>query len=184
MSGLRTRRADLSRLRHGESGTTVAQIFPTAVVRRMDADSMTRKDAYRETLRRFPRRQDRYSRRHANDRERPALSKRDARRYHQRRSGLASAGFPRRRAHVPISHPGRRSRRPRRDRGRSFRANVHTVHPSIQFARHHDFAGYFQQELEFANAAIFRLSSTRSSITVRSAHEGRAQFSRKHSPAA
>ncbi len=31
--------------------STVAQIFPKAVVRRMDADSMTRKEAYRETLR-------------------------------------------------------------------------------------------------------------------------------------
>ncbi len=31
----------------------VSQIFPTAVVRRMDADSMTRKDAYRDTLRSF-----------------------------------------------------------------------------------------------------------------------------------
>src|SRR5438309_5890158 len=31
----------------------VAQIFPKATVRRMDADSMTRKEAYRETLRNF-----------------------------------------------------------------------------------------------------------------------------------
>src|SRR5438132_5354842 len=33
--------------------STVAQIFPKAVVRRMDADSMTRKEAYREALRNF-----------------------------------------------------------------------------------------------------------------------------------
>ena len=33
--------------------STVAQIFPKAVVRRMDADSMTRKEAYRETLQNF-----------------------------------------------------------------------------------------------------------------------------------
>src|SRR5204862_5413942 len=33
--------------------STVAQIFPTAIVRRMDADSMTRKDAYRDTLHAF-----------------------------------------------------------------------------------------------------------------------------------
>src|SRR5438093_3412141 len=33
--------------------STVAQIFPKATVRRMDADSMTRKEAYRETLRNF-----------------------------------------------------------------------------------------------------------------------------------
>ena len=35
--------------------SNVAQIFPKAVVRRMDADSMTRKEAYRETLARFSR---------------------------------------------------------------------------------------------------------------------------------
>src|SRR6266704_2458438 len=33
--------------------STVAYIFPKATVRRMDADSMTRKEAYRETLRNF-----------------------------------------------------------------------------------------------------------------------------------
>src|SRR5437016_8258605 len=33
--------------------STVAHIFPKATVRRMDADSMTRKEAYRETLRSF-----------------------------------------------------------------------------------------------------------------------------------
>src|SRR5207237_8927564 len=33
--------------------STVSQFFPKATVRRMDADSMTRKDAYRETLRNF-----------------------------------------------------------------------------------------------------------------------------------
>src|SRR5262249_24019898 len=33
--------------------STVAQIFPKAVVRRMDADSMTRKEAYRDSLRNF-----------------------------------------------------------------------------------------------------------------------------------
>jgi primosomal protein N' (replication factor Y) len=31
----------------------VAQLFPRAVVQRMDADSMTRKDAFRDTLRAF-----------------------------------------------------------------------------------------------------------------------------------
>src|SRR5207244_6249054 len=33
--------------------STVSHIFPKATVRRMDADSMTRKEAYRETLRSF-----------------------------------------------------------------------------------------------------------------------------------
>ena len=49
--------------------------------------------------------------------------------------------------------------------------------PSIQFARHHDFAGYFQQELEFRERCDFPPFKHAILITVRSAHEGRAKFS-------
>ena len=49
--------------------------------------------------------------------------------------------------------------------------------PSIQFARHHDFAGYFQQELEFRERCDFPPFKHAVLITVRSAHETRAQFS-------
>ena len=49
--------------------------------------------------------------------------------------------------------------------------------PSIQFARHHDFAGYFQQELEFRERCDFPPFKHAILITVRSAHEERAKFS-------
>ncbi len=49
--------------------------------------------------------------------------------------------------------------------------------PSIQFARHHDFAGYFQQELEFRERCDFPPFKHAVLITVRSAHEVRAKFS-------
>ena len=49
--------------------------------------------------------------------------------------------------------------------------------PSIQFARHHDFAGYFQQELEFRERCDFPPYKHAVLITVRSAHEGRARLS-------
>jgi len=49
--------------------------------------------------------------------------------------------------------------------------------PSIQFARHHDFAGYFQQELEFRERCDFPPFKHAILITVRSAHEGRAKLS-------
>ena len=49
--------------------------------------------------------------------------------------------------------------------------------PSIQFARHHDFAGYFQQELEFRERCDFPPFKHAVLITVRSAHEARAKFS-------
>ncbi len=71
--------------------STVSHFFPKANVRRMDADSMTRKEAYRDTLAKFSIRQDRHPRRHANDRERSAFSKRDPGWNHQRRPGAASS---------------------------------------------------------------------------------------------
>jgi primosomal protein N' (replication factor Y) len=49
--------------------------------------------------------------------------------------------------------------------------------PSIQFARHHDFAGYFQQELEFRERCDFPPYKHAILITVRSTHEERAKFS-------
>jgi primosomal protein N' (replication factor Y) len=49
--------------------------------------------------------------------------------------------------------------------------------PSIQFARHHDFAGYFQQELEFRERCDFPPFKHAILITVRSPHEGRAKLS-------
>ena len=49
--------------------------------------------------------------------------------------------------------------------------------PSIQFARHHDFPGYFQQELEFRERCDFPPFKHAILITVRSAHEARAKFS-------
>ena len=49
--------------------------------------------------------------------------------------------------------------------------------PSIQFARHHDFAGYFEQELEFRERCDFPPFKHAVLITIRSAHEARAKFS-------
>jgi primosomal protein N' (replication factor Y) len=49
--------------------------------------------------------------------------------------------------------------------------------PSIQFARHHDFAGYFEQELEFRERCDFPPFKHAILITVRSAHDGRARLS-------
>ena len=49
--------------------------------------------------------------------------------------------------------------------------------PSIQFARHHDFSGYFEQELEFRERCDFPPFKHAVLITVRSEHEARGKFS-------
>ena len=107
--------------------STVSQIFPKAVVRRMDADSMTRKEAYRETLRNFRTGKIDILVGTQMIAKGLAFSKCDAGRNHQRRSRPASARFSRRRTHVSASHTGRRTRRTRRNIGRSLCANLHAV---------------------------------------------------------
>jgi len=63
--------------------------------------------------------------------------------------------------------------------GVSLRANVHAVLAFDSFARHHDFAGYFQQELEFGNVRFSAVSNTRSRITVLPSRSARQFFFRE-----
>src|SRR5436190_5224420 len=155
----------------------VAHIFPQAVVRRMDADSMTRKDAYRETLHAF------------------RVGKIDilvgtqmiAKGLHFPNVtlvGIINADLA---LHMPDFRAGERTfqlltqvagRAGRGDTpGEVFVQTYTPFSPSIQFARHHDFAGYFQQELEFRERCDFPPFKHAVLITVRSEHEARAQFS-------
>jgi primosomal protein N' (replication factor Y) len=157
--------------------STVAQIFPKATVRRMDADSMTRKEAYRETLRNF------------------RVGKIDilvgtqmiAKGLHFPNVtlvGIINADLS---LHLPDFRAGERTFQlltqvaGRAGRGETpgevFVQTYTPFSPSIQFARHHDFAGYFQQELEFRERCDFPPFKHAILITVRSAHEGRAKLS-------
>ena len=53
-------------------------------------------------------------------------------------------------------------------------------HPSIAFARHHDFEGYAEQELEFRKQFHFPPYPHMAMIAVRSKHMERAEFSLKN----
>src|SRR6059058_1002023 len=155
----------------------VAHIFPNAVVRRMDADSMSRKDAYRETLHAF------------------RVGKIDilvgtqmiAKGLHFPNVtlvGIINADLA---LHLPDFRAGERTFQlltqvaGRAGRGETpgevFVQTYTPFSPSIQFARHHDFAGYFEQELEFRERCDFPPFKHAILITVRSAHEGRAKLS-------
>ncbi len=50
-------------------------------------------------------------------------------------------------------------------------------HPAIQFARHHDFPGFYEQELQFRQATKFPPFVHMVLITLRSASETHAGFS-------
>jgi primosomal protein N' (replication factor Y) len=156
---------------------TVSQIFPKAVVRRMDADSMTRKEAYRETLRNF----------RTGNIDILVGTQMIAKGLHFPNVtlvGIINADLA---LHLPDFRAGERTFQlltqvaGRAGRGETsgevFVQTYTPFSPSIQFARHHDFAGYFQQELEFRERCGFPPFKHAMLITVRSAHEGRAKLS-------
>jgi primosomal protein N' (replication factor Y) len=157
--------------------STVAQIFPKAVVRRMDADSMTRKEAYRETLRNF----------RTGKIDILVGTQMIAKGLHFPNVtlvGIINADLA---LHLPDFRAGERTFQlltqvaGRAGRGETpgevFVQTYTPFSPSSQLARHHDFSGYFQQELEFRERCDFPPFKHAILITVRSAHEGRAKLS-------
>src|SRR5437764_2382553 len=157
--------------------STVSQIFSKAVVRRMDADSMTRKEAYRETLRNF----------RTGKIDVLVGTQMIAKGLHFPNVtlvGIINADLS---LHLPDFRAGERTFQlltqvaGRAGRGETpgevFVQTYTPFSPSIQFARHHDLAGFFQQELEFRERCDFPPFKHAVLITVRSAHEGRAKLS-------
>ncbi|HEY2125007.1 MAG TPA: primosomal protein N' [Chthoniobacterales bacterium] len=157
--------------------STVTQAFPQAVVRRMDADSMSRKEAYRDTLRSF----------RAGKIDILVGTQMIAKGLHFPNVtlvGIINADLA---LHMPDFRAGERTFQlltqvaGRAGRGETpgevFVQTFTPFSPSIQFARHHDFAGYFQQEIEFRERCDFPPFKHAVLMTVRSAHGTRAQFS-------
>jgi len=157
--------------------STVSHLFPKANVHRMDADSMTRKEAYRETLRNF----------RTGKIDILVGTQMIAKGLHFPNVtlvGIINADLA---LHLPDFRAGERTFQlltqvaGRAGRGETagevFVQTYTPFSPSIQFARHHDFAGYFEQELEFRERCDFPPFKHAILITVRSAHEGRAKLS-------
>ncbi|HEY8835948.1 MAG TPA: primosomal protein N' [Chthoniobacterales bacterium] len=155
----------------------VTQIFPKATVRRMDADSMSRKDAYRETLQAF----------RSGKIDILVGTQMIAKGLHFPNVtlvGIINADLA---LHMPDFRAGERTFQlltqvaGRAGRGETpgevFVQTYTPFSPSIQFARHHDFAGYFEQELEFRERCDFPPFKHAVLITVRSPHEARAKLS-------
>lgn len=157
--------------------SAVAQMFPKAVVRRMDADSMTRKESYRETLMSF----------RTGKIDILVGTQMIAKGLHFPNVtlvGIINADLA---LHLPDFRAGERTFQlltqvaGRAGRGETpgevFVQTYTPFSPSIQFARHHDFAGYFEQELEFRERCDFPPFKHAILISVRSPHEGRAKLS-------
>jgi primosomal protein N' (replication factor Y) len=154
-----------------------AKLFPKAIVRRMDADMMQRREAYRETLGAF------------------RVGKIDilvgtqmiAKGLHFPNVtlvGIVNADLS---LHLPDFRAGERTfqlltqvagRCGRGDvEGEVFVQSFTPFSPSIQFARHHDFPGFWEQEIEFRKQWDYPPFTHMILVSVRSPHQARGEFS-------
>ena len=54
------------------------------------------------------------------------------------------------------------------------------VHPAIQFARHHDFVGFFEAEMEFREQLLYPPFTRAALLTIRGRNEDKVKFSANH----
>ncbi|MDP9291500.1 MAG: primosomal protein N', partial [Verrucomicrobiota bacterium] len=169
-------------IRYSGTGTekvedSVAKIFPHAVVRRMDADAMTRRDSYRETLGAF----------RAGKIDILVGTQMIAKGLHFPNVtlvGIINADLG---LHMPDFRAGERTfqlltqvsgRAGRGDvEGEVFVQSFTPFSPSIQFARHHDYQGFWEQESEFREKWQYPPFTHMVLVTVRSPHQVKASFS-------
>src|SRR5438067_3533625 len=143
----------------------------------MDADSMTRKDADRETLRNF----------RTGKIDILVGTQMIAKGLHFPNVtlvGIINADLA---LHLPDFRAGERTfQLLTQVAGRAGRGEVEgdvlvqtytPFHPAIQFARHHDFDGFWQQEIEFRKQSSFPPYTHMVLITIRSPNEMKARFS-------
>jgi primosomal protein N' (replication factor Y) len=170
------------KIRYSGTGTEkieehVARIFPSAVVRRMDADAMSRKEAYRETLGAF----------RAGKIDILIGTQMISKGLHFPNVTLVGIINADMGLHLPDFRAGERTfQLLTQVAGRAGRGEVegevfiqsHTpFHPAIQFARHHDFEGFWDQEIQFRKQWDYPPYTHMVLITVRSPHELKASFS-------
>ena len=159
---------------------TLARLFPHARVRRMDADTMKRKDDYRKTLGDF------------------RVGKTDilvgtqmiAKGLHFPNVTLVGIVYADLALHQPDFRAGERTfqlltqvagRAGRGDvEGEVFVQSFTPFHPAIQYARRHDFTGFYEQEMEFREQLKYPPASRAALLTLRGRNEDKVKFSAEH----
>ncbi|HSI11089.1 MAG TPA: primosomal protein N' [Chthoniobacter sp.] len=155
----------------------VSRLFPKAVVKRLDADVMQRRDAFRETLGAF----------RTGKIDILVGTQMIAKGLHFPNVtlvGIINADLG---LHIPDFRAGERTfqlltqvagRAGRGDvEGEVFVQSFTPFSPSIQHARHHDFDGFWEQEIEFRRQWEYPPFSHMVLIIIRSAHQQRGSFS-------
>jgi len=155
----------------------VQKIFPKAVVRRLDADVLQRKEAFRETLSAF----------RTGKIDVLVGTQMIAKGLHFPNVtlvGIINADLG---LHIPDYRAGERTfqlltqvagRAGRGDvEGEVFVQSYTPFSPAIQFSRHHDFEGFWDQEIEFRQQWDYPPFTHLVLVSVRSEHQARAEFS-------
>jgi len=155
----------------------VSKLFPTAIVKRMDADAMQRKEAYRETLGAF----------RTGKIDILVGTQMIAKGLHFPNVtlvGIVNADLG---LHMPDFRAGERTfqlltqvagRAGRGDvEGEVFVQSYTPFHPAIQFARHHDFEGFWEAEIQHRKDYDQPPFTHLILIVIRSAHQERGSFS-------
>ena len=158
----------------------LAKLFPKARVKRMDADTMKRKDDYRRVLGDF----------RAGKIDILVGTQMIAKGLHFPNVTLVGIIYADSALHQPDFRAGERTfqlltqvagRAGRGDvEGEVFVQAFTPFHPAIQYARRHDFVGFYEQEIEFREQLKYPPVSRVALLTLKGRNEEKVKFSADH----
>ena len=159
---------------------TLAKLFPQARIQRMDADTMKRKDDYRRVLGDF----------RAGRTDILVGTQMIAKGLHFPNVTLVGIIYADLALHQPDFRAGERTfqlltqvagRAGRGDvEGEVFVQAFAPFHPAIQYARRHDFNGFYEQEIEFREQLKYPPVSRVALLTLKGRNEEKVKFSADH----
>ena len=159
---------------------TLAKLFPNARTRRMDSDTMKRKDDYRKTLGDF----------RAGRIDILVGTQMIAKGLHFPNVTLVGIIHADSALHQPDFRAGERTfqlltqvsgRAGRGDvEGEVFVQAFAPFHPAIQYARRHDYAGFYEQEIEFRDQLKYPPATRVALLTLKGRNEDKVKFSADH----
>jgi primosomal protein N' (replication factor Y) len=159
---------------------TLAKLFPQARIKRMDADTMKHKDDYRKVLGDF----------RTGKTDILVGTQMIAKGLHFPNVTLVGIIYADLALHQPDFRAGERTfqlltqvagRAGRGDvEGEVFVQAFAPFHPAIQYARRHDFTGFYEQEMEFREQLKYPPVSRVALLTLKGRNEDKVKFSADH----
>jgi primosomal protein N' (replication factor Y) len=158
----------------------LTKLFPQATIRRMDSDTLKRKEDYRNILGDFKR----------GKIDILVGTQMIAKGLHFPNVTLVGIIYADLSLHVPDFRAGERTfQLLTQVAGRAGRGDVEgevyvqaftPFHPAIQFARRHDFAGFYEQEIEFREQLKYPPLSRVALLTIKGRNEEKVKLSAEH----